>query len=156
MQTGRLQKRTRGGSIIEFALLLPWILFLFVGAFDWGFYAHALISTEDATRVATLYAANLSNGNPKTSTACTLVLNELSVAPNVAGVSTCTTGAVTSSAPVGVSLTCKTLDSVNAVQTAVTYQTVALIPIPGLLAGQMTLYRTAEMPMNKNSSCTVS
>ncbi len=147
---------SRGGSVIEFALLLPWVLFLFVGAFDWGFYAHALISTEDATRVAALYAANLSNGNPKTATACTLVLNELSIAANVAGLSSCTSGTVTNSQPVGVSLTCTSLDSLNAVQVAVTYRTLQLVPIPGLLTGQTTLYRTAEIPMNKNTSCSVS
>lgn len=152
----RLQPRTAGGSVIEFALLLPWLAFLFVGAFDWGFYAHALISTENATRVTALYAANLANGNPRTATACTLVLNELSIAANVAGLSTCTSGAVTSAAPVGVSLTCTTLDSLNAVKVAVTYQTLQLIPIPGLLVGQINLYRTSEMPMSNNSSCTIS
>jgi Flp pilus assembly protein TadG len=151
-----LHRRAKGGSVIEFALLLPWVLFLFVGAFDWGFYAHALISTEDATRVATLYAANLASGNPHTSTACALVLGELSITPNVAGVSTCTTGAVTNTQPVGVVLTCTTLDNINAVQVRVVYKTMQLIPIPGLLTGQTTLNRTAEMPMSKNSSCTIS
>jgi hypothetical protein len=57
---------------------------------------------------------------------------------------------------VGVSWTCTTLDSINAVKLVVTYQTVQLIPLPGLLTGQITLYRSAEMPMNKNSSCTPS
>jgi hypothetical protein len=42
---------TAGGSALEFALLMPWYVFLFVGAFDWGFLAHALISTESAARV---------------------------------------------------------------------------------------------------------
>jgi TadE-like protein len=41
-------------------MLLPWVLFLFVGAYDWGFYAHALISTENAARTAALWGANLS------------------------------------------------------------------------------------------------
>ena len=141
---------------MEFALLMPWVILLFVGAFDWGFYAHALISTEDATRSAAIYAANLANGNPVTATACTLVLNDLSISANVAGLSTCTSGAVTSAAPVGVSLTCTSLDSVNAVKAQVTYQTLQLIPIPGLLVGQTVLSRTAEMPMSKNSSCSVS
>ena len=141
---------------MEFSLLLPWVVFLFVGAFDWGFFAHALISTENAARVGALYAANLSGGTPVTTTACGLVLNELSISANVAGQSTCTSGAVTSAHPVGISLTCTTLDSVNAVQVAVTYQTLQLIPIPGLLSGQATLYRTAKLPMKNNSSCTVS
>lgn len=152
----RFRKRSQcGASIIEFALMLPWIIFLFVGAFDWGFYAHALISTENAARVGAIYAANLSSGTPATSTACGLVLNELSIASNVAGLTTCGSGSsVTDAAPVAVSLTCTTLDSINAVQVAVTYRTVQLVPIPGLLTGKVTLYRTAQLPMNNNSSCT--
>ena len=35
-----------------------------------------------------------------------------------------------------------------------TYQTLQLIPIPGLLAGQATLYRVAQMPMQNNNTCT--
>ena len=108
----RKGRRQRGGSLIEFSMLLPWIIFLFVGVYDWGFYAHALISAEDAARVAALYAAN--NGGGGTTTACTLVLNEMSISANVNGVSSCPTS-VTDSNPVGVSLTCTTLDSVNAI-----------------------------------------
>ncbi len=40
-------RRRRGGSMIEFCLLLPWYIFLFVGAFDFGFYAYSLISTGE-------------------------------------------------------------------------------------------------------------
>ena len=145
-----------GASSIEFALLLPWIIFLFVGAFDWGFFAHALISTENAARVAAVYSADLASGNPHTSTACQLVLNELSIAANVSGLTSCNSGSsVTDSQPVAISVTCSTLDSVNSVQVAVTYRTLQLVPIPGLLTGRVNLYRTAQLPMNNNSSCTV-
>src|ERR1700683_705240 len=51
------RRRQRGGSALEMALLLPWYFFLFVGTFDWGFYAHALISTEAAARTAVLYTS---------------------------------------------------------------------------------------------------
>jgi hypothetical protein len=44
------RKRCRGGSVLEGALFLPWFIFLFIGALDWGFYAHALISTHGRTR----------------------------------------------------------------------------------------------------------
>jgi Flp pilus assembly protein TadG len=145
----RRKSRREGASSIEFALLLPWVIFLFVGAYDWGFYAHALISTENATRVAAIYAANLGGGSISKTTACNLVLNELSVAANVAGQSTCVWGtSVTDASPVGVTETCTTVDSVNSVQVAVTYRTLQLIPIPGVLAGKSTLYRTATLPMN--------
>ena len=39
-------RRERGNSIIEFSLMTPWLILLFIGAMDWGFYAYALICTE--------------------------------------------------------------------------------------------------------------
>jgi hypothetical protein len=51
----RDRKARRGTSTIEFSMMMPWFVFLFVGAFDWGFFAHALISTQSAARVAALY-----------------------------------------------------------------------------------------------------
>jgi Flp pilus assembly protein TadG len=141
--------------VVEFALLMPWMLFLFVGAYDWGFYAHALISTENATRVAALYGSNAPSGDVYWGNACTLVLQELSIAANVSGLSTCVNGStVSSSSPVGVTVTCTSLDSISAVKIAVTYQTLQLIPIPGLLEGQATLYRITEMPMGNGNTCT--
>jgi Flp pilus assembly protein TadG len=145
--------RVSGGSLIEFSLLLPWVIFLFVGAFDWGFYAHALISTEDAARVAALYGAN--NGGGGTTTACTIVLDELSISANVTGLTAPCPGPVTDTAPVAVSLTCTTLDSVNAVKAQVAYRTLQLIPIPWLLSSKVTLNRMAEAPIANNGSCSV-
>lgn len=154
MRKKRCRKpRESGASLIEFSLLLPWVIFLFVGAYDWGFYAHALISTEDAARVAALYGAN--NGGGGTTTACNLVLQEMSISVNVTGLTAPCPGPISDSSPVAVSLSCTTLDSVNAVQAGVTYRTMQLIPIPGLLAGKVNLYRTAEAPINNNGSCTI-
>jgi hypothetical protein len=135
-------------------MLLPWFIFLYVGVYDWGFYAHSLISTEDAARVAALYAANAAGsgtgaGGGSLTTACSVVLNELSVSSNLTGVTTCT-GPVSDSNPVVVALSCNpggVLDSVQSVQAAVTYRTMQLIPIPGLLTGKTTLYRTAQLPL---------
>ena len=149
----RKLRHQRGGSLIEFSLMLPWALFLFVGVFDWGFFVHALISTEDAARVAALYAAN--NGGGGTTTACTLVLQEMSISANLTGVTSPCPGPVSDTAPVAVSLTCVALDSVNGVKAAVTYRTLQLIPIPGLLTGKATLYRTAQLPISGNGSCSV-
>jgi Flp pilus assembly protein TadG len=144
-----------GQSVIEFTLLLPWLVFLFVGGFDWGYYAHALISTQSAARVAGIYGANLSGGTVSSNTVCTLALQELKIDPNVSGLTSCA-GPVSSSQAVVTSAACTTVDSVNTIQVVVTYQTPQLIPIPGLLAGKMTLQRTAQLPMKNNSSCTVS
>ncbi len=152
---GTSRRRRAGASLIEFSLLAPWVLFLFVGAFDWGFYAHGLISTENAARVAALYGANLSGGTVSNATACNIVLQELSVSSNVNGLVSCS-GPVSDAQPVVVALTCATLDSVNSIQVAVTYRTVQLIPIPGLLTGKTTIYRVAQLPMKNNSTCATS
>jgi Flp pilus assembly protein TadG len=144
----RRNRSKQGGSILEMTLLMPWFIFLFVGAFDWGFYAHALISVESAARVAALYGSAASGGNVSATTACTYVLGELNVASNVVNVSNC------SASPVQLSRTCTTLAGLNAVQMAVTYQTLSLIPIPGLLNSQFTLYRFTELPMQDNNTCT--
>ena len=40
----RRERRRRGG-VLEMAMLMRRYVLLSVGAFDWGYYAHALIST---------------------------------------------------------------------------------------------------------------
>ena len=132
--------RRRGGSALEMAMLLPWYVFLFVGAFDWGFYAHALISTESAARVAALWTSQSSTSAADQAGACTFALQELSIAPNVAPTGTC------QALPVIVTATSKAgADGQAASEVAVTYQTVSLIPIPGVLQKQATFYRVVQM-----------
>ena len=55
-KTGSRRKR-RGSALIELTLLSPWILFLFIGIVDLGFYSYALISVENATRIAGEYCS---------------------------------------------------------------------------------------------------
>lgn len=139
------RKSCRGGSAFEMALLMPWYVFLFVGALDWGFFSHALISTASATRVVALYAskdsghAATTSGN--TTNTCGLALEELRFAPNDgSGVTTC------SALPVIVSYSSVTgVDNQPAATVTVQYQTVQLIPIPGLLGNQFTFQRTVQM-----------
>jgi Flp pilus assembly protein TadG len=127
----------RGGAVLEMALLAPWIFFLFIGALDWGFYSYALISMQAATRTATLYASSTVANATDSTTACTLVLGEMANLPNVSA--GCTSNpTVTASLVTGI-------DSQNAAQVTVTYQSVSLIPIPGLLAKQFTITRVARM-----------
>jgi Flp pilus assembly protein TadG len=127
------------------AMLMPWFLFLFVGAFDWGYYAHALISTESAARVAALYTSQNSSTTTSSTAndtaACNAALGELSIAPNVAGLTSCT------SLPVIVSYSSVATgaDGNPASQVTVQYQTLKLIPIPGLLNNQFTIQRTVQM-----------
>lgn len=148
------QSRQRGHAIIEVSLMAPWIFFLFVGTLDFGFYAYAAIATENAARTAVTQTSHDVNTAVDTTTACNYALSELRSLPNMIGITTCSIGAlcattaptVSQTAPVGVTV-CQTVgpDGAAAAQVAVTYQTVRMVSIPGLLSNQFTLTRTAQM-----------
>lgn len=147
-------RRERGNSIIEFSLLAPWLIFLFIGAMDWGFYAYALIATEAAARVGCLYTSSSAATATDTTTVCTYALDQLRKMPNVGiGMSGCATGnAVSSSSPVGVSATSVTgPDGNTAAQVSVTYLTPVFIPMvwgsSTLVPKQLTITRTVQMRM---------
>ncbi len=127
--------------MLEAALLLPWVLFMFVGVFDVGFYNYALICTENAARVAAWYTSQSPSTATDSTTACTYALAELSAMPNV-GTSVTTCGA----SPVVVTATQVTgADSALASQVSVSYTSPQLIPIPGQLSGQFTFDRVVQM-----------
>ncbi|HUE03418.1 MAG TPA: TadE family protein [Bryobacteraceae bacterium] len=127
--------------MLEAALLLPWVLFMFVGVFDVGFYNYALICTENAARVAAWYTSQSPSTATDSTTACTYALAELSDMPNV-GTSVTTCGA----SPVVVTATQVTgADSALASQVSVSYTSPQLIPIPGQLSGQFTFDRVVQM-----------
>jgi Flp pilus assembly protein TadG len=121
-------------------MLFPWFVFLFVGTFDMGFFCYSLIAVENATRVAAEYTSQNAKVADDTSTACAKVRAELSMLPNVGSLSNC------DSLPVKV-----TAASVNgpdgkpATSVSVTYQSNAMIPIPGLLAGTLNVTRNVQM-----------
>lgn len=130
--------------------MAPWLIFLFIGAMDWGFYAYALISTEAAARVACLYTSSSSSTATDQTTACTYALEQLRKMPNVGSISTCGTGTtVTSGAPVAVSTTSLTgsssADGNAAAQVQVTYLTPIYIPMLGELPKQVTISRVIQM-----------
>jgi Flp pilus assembly protein TadG len=145
----------RGNNIIEFSLLVPWYIFLFVGAVDSGFFCYSLIATQTAAREGALYCA-ASQSSPCVdaagSTQCLYALDQLRMLPNVgATMNTCGTGTtVTTTVPVAVSTATITTPpaSATAPGTSVTvvYLTPAMIPIPGLFPGQVTITRTVKMP----------
>jgi Flp pilus assembly protein TadG len=136
-----LPARERGHAVLETALMLPWVLFLFVGAFDFGFFNYALISTQNAARVAAWYTSQSKTTAADAATACTYALAELQALPNVGtSVTTC------SASPVVVTATQVTgADNAEATQVSVTYTSPQLIPIPGALPGKYTFDRTVQM-----------
>lgn len=139
------RSREHGHSVVELALFLPFPLFLFVGAFDWGFYAWALITTGNAARAAALYTSASRATASDSLRACPYVLAEFQDAPNVAGSLTACW-----SAPVTLVATAVTgPDGDPASQVSATYQTPVLIPIPGLLTGQLSITRVVEMQVRR-------
>ena len=135
----------RGNAIIEATFLAPWMLFLFVGVLDLGFYTYAAIATENAARVAAQYSAAGTATAGDSAGACTYALQEALSLPGI------TSGMNCQSLPFIVTVTpVAGPDGTAASSASVTYQTIPMIPIPGLLTGRLTLTRTAEMKVKNN------
>ena len=128
----RKNRARRGTAIVETAFMVPWIFFLFVGVLDFGFYSYAAIATQNAARAA--------------------ALAELQGLPNLSGITTCGSNPVTVTLAILDNTTtpkCADCDnavtpSARSVRALVTYQTLPMVPIPGVLTGQLTLTRDAE------------
>ena len=142
--------RERGNALVEFAFLLPWIVLLFTGTFDCGYYAYSLISVENAARSAALHvSANASTAGDQ-SGACAIVIQELKGLPNV-GVnfsSSC------NAAPIQVTATycdgsaacagsSTSADGSPAAYVSVVYQLPAMFHVP--FSGLQSITRTVEM-----------
>ena len=147
---GRRSRSRRGNAIIEFSLMVPWIFFLFVGALDFGFYAYALISVQNAARAAALQIAAVSENYNQAladptpielGVACPTVRDELLRMPNFRNLPTdC------SARPLDVAVSAFTgPNAEQGVRVTVGYDTVPLIPIPGVLTGQLHITREAEV-----------
>lgn len=138
--------RKSGQAVVELTLLIPWLVFSFVAAFNFGIFAYALISTQNAARSGAMYASQslaVAQGGAVVTQVCSYVLGELGDAPGVGGVSACT------AAPVTVTVAPKVpgAGNMNTVQVKVTYKTMQMIPLPGLMAGALSISRTVEMPI---------
>ena len=135
--------REHGHAVIEVSLMAPWIFFLFVGTLDLGFYSYAVIATQNAARVA----AAQTSATPTTATdntlACNFALTELNVLPNTRSLTTC------DALPVIVNATSFVdADGATATRVDVTYQTINMIPIPGL-TGRLSITRNAQMRLRQ-------
>jgi len=137
------RKGRAGNSIVEFAFLAPWYLFLFIGMFDMGLYGYALITVQGAARVAAVYTSTSSTTATDSATACTLVLGQLRDLPNVPStITTC------DAAPVTVTATLVTgPDGGSAAQVSVTYVLPGLAGIPTVLPGQYSAVQTVQMKL---------
>jgi hypothetical protein len=127
--------------MMELVLISPWIFLLFIGALDWGFYASALISVESGVRSAVLYTSGAASTADDNTTACNIVLDEIRKLPNIGssvtacGANPTVTATKLTSGP----------GSATASRVTVTYTSISLIPIPGLLRKQFSVTRSAVM-----------
>lgn len=141
----RARRRGAGHAVMEFALVAPWIFFVFIGVLDFGFYAYWLMSVTNASRTAALVASL--NGASQ-GVACNEVLNEMR---GVLGWKAADTAGSCNGAPLTVTVT--PLDNASnplsadgsaSILVSVTWQTEPLLPVPGILQ-QFTIRRDAEM-----------
>jgi len=77
------RKGNAGNALIEFSLFLPWLVFLFTAVFDFGFYAYAFISVENAARAGVLQASVNSATASNQAGACRIALDALRGLPNI-------------------------------------------------------------------------
>ena|SRR6266853_4623458 len=142
-RTGK--KNRRGSNAVEFALLMPWFVFLFVGAIDYGFYSFGLIAAQNAARVSAMYCSGSSSAAADSATACQYSLDQLRTMPNIGpSLTTCAASPLVVTAT---KLTGTGADGADATSVTVTYTTPHLIPIPGLLPGTLTISRTVQMKL---------
>jgi Flp pilus assembly protein TadG len=139
-----IAKARRGQAALELALLAPWLFFLFAGTLDFGFYWYALISVQNAARIAVEYTSTNSTTAGNSAGACVQALPELHTISNVGELATCTAlpVIVTASAVTGP-------DGAPASLVSVTLRTQQLIPIPGV-TGRVTIVRTAQMRLKSS------
>jgi Flp pilus assembly protein TadG len=137
------KRRARGSALIEVSLMAPWLLFLFVGIFDMGFYTYSMISVENAARVAAEYTSASQAAASDQAGACTRVKNELATLANSSKFpSNCSAAPLTVTASY---LATGGPDGAPVTSVTVTYQSNQLVPIPGLLMGQLNLTRNVVM-----------
>jgi len=138
-QFKRGRRREHGHAVIEVSFMAPWIFFLFMGTLDFGFYSYAIIATQNAARVAVMQTSQSTLAATNSDMACQYVLTELNVLPNTRSLSSC--GAL----PLIVNATSFVdADGATASRVDVTYQTINMIPIPGV-TGSLTITRNAQM-----------
>ncbi len=140
-QSGRGLNSRKGNSLIEFSFILPWYVFLFVGTFDLGMYSYSLIALEEGVRMGAVYASQTTTTAADSTNAGKYVLGSIQGLPNIG-----TTVTTTSTSPIVVTATLGTgPDSAPDTTVTAVYTTPQLIPIPGILPGQLTITRSVQM-----------
>jgi hypothetical protein len=138
--------------MIEFCLLVPWYIFLFIGTFDFGFYSYSVIATANAARVSAVYCAASATacmvaGSVSNTYVCTnYAIGQLKYLPNIgSSVTTCNASPLTVTVQYPAAASCPDGNACTSVE--VQYVTPQLIPITNVLSGQITISKTVMMPI---------
>jgi len=139
--------REGGQAALEAGLMLPWLVFCFIGCLDLGTACYSLISTQNAARAAAVwgsYSAANAASSSFTTEACSYALTELEGAPGV-GSGTTTCGGTS---PVSVTASSVTgNDGQAAVSVTVSYK-LSMVAIPAILAKSVVLARTVVLTVH--------
>jgi Flp pilus assembly protein TadG len=141
--------RQRGHAAIEVGLMLPWLIFTFVGAFDVGQAGYALISVQNAARTAASYGAQSSTVAQSANFTggaipCQYALDALRYAPRV-GTGTTTCGGE-SLVRLSASYNSPGSYGLPSAKVTVTY-TLNMIRLPGILPSSVNISRSVELPI---------
>jgi Flp pilus assembly protein TadG len=122
--------------------MCPWLLLLFAGLIDVGYYNYAAISTQSAASVAALHTSSDAQLASDSAGACTHALKELAALPEMGGVTGCSdfpvkVTAVATPDPCATGQPCESAVTVS-------FRTVPLFRIPGLM-DRLNISRTATM-----------
>jgi Flp pilus assembly protein TadG len=141
----RVRRRAtgRGAALVEAAFALPWLFFLFVGAYDWGYFSYAIMATQNAARLACLYTSSASTSAGDSTGACSYALPEFYYLPNMGSQVTACGG--TSPLSVVASSVASGADKTPASSVMVTYTLSNMVPIPGLLKSSNTISSVVQM-----------
>jgi hypothetical protein len=132
--------RSRGQGLVEFALVLPIMLFLFMMLFDFGRAVYAYSTVADAARQGVRYAivnqstATIQDKSAGAATALGIAPASVQVAFHPAGTT------------VG---TCSPLDLGCVAEVRVPYRWTAITPIIADVIGQVDMSSTARMPIER-------
>jgi Flp pilus assembly protein TadG len=139
-------RRRSGNSIIELTFMMPWLLFLFVGVFDFGFYAYALIATQNAARAVAIHnSISKTAATDKDGSGCQIAIFELKTAAYGRAINGC------GGNPLQVTSTLMQDSNGNDMANVVVeYWTPSLFPMPGLKYFP-SITRTAQMMVNPSA-----
>jgi len=133
--------------MIELTFMMPWLIFLFIGVYDFGFYSYMLISVQNAARAEAVHnSMSKAAATDPDGSGCQIALSELQFAAYGRSMTGCT------AAPLVVTPTLVTgassPDGNDAAKVDVLFTTTFAIPLPGVLPNVSTIHTVAQVRIN--------